>query len=147
MTGRSKGLKPRLAVLWLGVMLVIVGVAASASGAVDYTKESLPEYAKQLAAGEIQSATFNRKLRSIRLTLKDGRHVRVRYEKHSFHREEARLKAGHVAVTVLTPSASNEEFNEKPKHHKIRYIVGGALIVVLLIVGAVLLIYRRRRRD
>jgi hypothetical protein len=147
MNGPCRRLAGGLAALWLAVALLTIGAAVGASADIHYTKESLQQYTKQLAAGEIQSATFNRKVRSIRLTLKDGRHVLVRYEKHQLHPEEARLRARHVAVTVLTPAASNKQFNEKPKHHKIRYIVGGVLVVVILIAVAVVLIIRRRRRD
>ena len=142
----SRRLAGALAALWLGLLLLIAVAAVSAGAATDYTKESLQEYAKQLDAGEVLSATVNRKLRSLRLTLKDGRHVLVKYEKRAFPAEQAKLKAKHVTVTVLTPSAANKEFREKPKHHKIRYIVGGVLILVIVVVVAVLL-FRRRSRD
>jgi hypothetical protein len=147
MNGPSRRLASGLAALWLAVVLLTVGAAAGASADIHYTKESLQEYAKQLAAGEVASATFNRKVRSIRLTMKDGRHLLVRYERRGFPAAEASLKARHVPVTVLAPSAANKELREKPKHHKIRYIVGGVVIVVIVIVGLVLLVNRRRARD
>jgi hypothetical protein len=147
MNRASRPLPGAAAALLLSIALLTGAFAASAVAAVHYTKESQQEYAKQLAAGEIQAATINRKVRSIRLTLKDGRHVLVTYAKKQSRPEEARLKAKHVPVTVLAETAANKELKEKPKKHKIRYIVGGVVILVIVIAGGVLLINRRRRRD
>jgi len=147
MNTSTRRLASALTALFLALALALAA-AAGAAEAVHYTSESLAEYEKQLDAAEVQQATFNKKLRSIRLTLKDGRHVLVKYPKHAFHEEEAKLKAKHVAVAVLSKTeASKEAKASKPKHHKIRYIVGGAVIVVILLVGAVLLFRRRRERD
>jgi hypothetical protein len=131
----------------LALLLLAAPIAAGAQETVHYTKESTQEFERQLSGGEIVAARFNRKVRSIRLTLKDGRHLLVRYPKHEFPTTEAKLKAKHVSVTVLSTAAANQELREKPKHHKLRYIVGAAVLVVLMIVGAVLFLNRRRQRD
>lgn len=126
--------------------LLPAAAALAAEAAIDYQKESLTEYEKQLASGQIASVTVNKLRRSVRVRLKDGRYVLARYEKHHEPTVLASLKAKGVPVTVLTPSAAQQEAKSTHKvHHKLRYIVGGIVIVVILIVGAVLLIARRRR--
>jgi ribosomal protein S11 len=121
--------------------------ALAAEAKIDYTHESEAAFAQQLAAKQIRSAIVNKRLRTVRVTLKDGRHVLGRYPKHQAPQTIARLKAQGATVTVLAKQQAEQEAGKKPKHHKIRYIVGGVLIVVILIVGAVLLVNRRRRRD
>jgi hypothetical protein len=120
-------------------------VATVAQGAVSYEKESLQEYEQQLAGGQISAVTINKFVRSLRITLKDGRHVLASYPKHEEPTVAAKLKSKGVPVTVLTPEAAQQEAKSKPVKHKLRYIAGGILIVVILIVGAVLLVFRRRR--
>jgi ATP-dependent Zn protease len=120
---------------------------ACAAEAVHYTKESLQEFEKQLAAGQIRSATFNKKIRTIRLTLKSGEHGLVSYPRRGAPAAEAKLKAKGVSVTVLAPALANKELREKPKKHKLRYIAGGVLVVVIVIVGGVLLVRRRSERE
>jgi hypothetical protein len=114
---------------------------------IDYQKESLQEYEQQLAGGQIAAVTINKLLRSLRVTLKDGRHVLARYDKHQEPTVAAALKAKGVPVTVLVPAAAQQEAKHRPKpaHHKLRYIAGGIVIVVILVVGAVLLVDRRRK--
>jgi hypothetical protein len=123
----------------------LLALAPIAHGAVSYEKETLKEYEQQLAGGQIAAVTINKYLRSLRITLKDGRHVLAKYPKHEEPKEAARLKEKGVPVTVLTPAVAQQEARNGPKHHKLRYIVGGAAIVVIVIAGAVLLVYRRRR--
>jgi hypothetical protein len=114
--------------------------ASAAEPVVHYTKESLPEYEKQLAGGQIRAVTINKFLRSLRITLKDGRYVLATYPKHEEANTAAALKAKGVPVTVLLPVAAQKEAKAKPIHHKLRYIAGG-----IVIVGAVLLVDRRRK--
>jgi uncharacterized protein GlcG (DUF336 family) len=121
--------------------------ALAAEAKIDYTHESEAAFEQQLASKQIRSAIVNKRLRTVRVTLKDGAHVLGRYPKHQAPRTIARLKAQGATVTVLAKKQAEQEVGKKPKHHKIRYIVGGVLIVVILIVGAVLLVNRRRRRD
>jgi hypothetical protein len=122
--------------------------AAVASGAsIVYQNETFPQYEQQLAGGQIQSVTINKRLRSLRITLKDGRYVLAKYGKHEEPKVAAALEAKHVAVTVLTPTVAQREVPKKPAHHKLRYIAGGVLIVVIVIVGAVLYINRKRKAD
>jgi hypothetical protein len=119
---------------------------AAAEPVVHYTKESLKAYEHLLATGQIVDATFNKKVRSVHLTLKDGTHALVRYAAKGEPKLAAQLKAKGVPVTVLKPSEAAKEVVKKPAHHKLRYIAAGIVIVVILLVGAVLLIDRARKR-
>jgi hypothetical protein len=130
-------------------MLSATVLAASASAAtVTYEHVGEKTFEQELAAGQIASATINRRVRSVRLTLKDGRHVLVRYPAHQESRVSAQLKARGVTVAILTKSQATTEAKKQPVHHKLRYIAGGILIAVIVVVAAVLLIDRRRKlRD
>jgi ATP-dependent Zn protease len=124
------------------------GVAAAAEeSAIVYTHESEADFAKQLAGKEVKSVIINKRLRTMRVTLADGRHVLAKYPKKQEPQTESRLRARGVTVTVLSKHDAEKEAGPKKAHHKIRYIVGGAVILVILIAGAVLLVNRRRRRD
>jgi hypothetical protein len=127
------------------LMLALGASASAAEPTVHYTKESLQEYEKQLAGGQIRAVTINKFLRSLRITLKDGRYVLATYPKHEEANTAAQLAAKHVPVTVLVPAAAQKEAKAKPVHHKLRYIAGGIVIVVIVVVGAVLLVDRRRK--
>jgi hypothetical protein len=118
--------------------------AAAAEGSISYTHESFQQYQKQLAAGEITAATINKKVRSVHLTLKDGRHVLAKYAAHEEPKVVAALEAKRVPVSVLSKAAADKEA-KKAVHHKLRYIAGGILIAVIVVVGAVLLYDRRRK--
>jgi hypothetical protein len=133
--------------LCLGLALLSFPAIAGAAEAVHYTKESLPEFEAQLNGGQIQAATFNKRIRSLRLTLKNGDHKLVIYKAHESPALIAKLKAKHVAVGVLAKGQAEKEAKAKPVHHKLRYIAGAVVIVVILIVGAVLVVNRRRQRD
>jgi hypothetical protein len=133
------------AVALLACAFVLCASAAyAAEVTVHYTKESIQAYEQQLASGQIQAATFNKKVRSMHLTLKDGRYVLVNYPAHEEPTLAAALEAKKVPVTVLKPAAAAKEA-AKPVHHKLRYIAGGILVVVILVVGGVLLVDRRRK--
>jgi hypothetical protein len=136
-----KTLALALALLCSASMLAVTPALA----AVSYEKESLAEYEQQLAGGQISAVTINKFIRTLRITLKDGRHVLATYPKHGEPAVAAHLHAKGVPVTVLTPEVAQKEAKSKPVKHKLRYIAGGVLIVVIVIVGAVLLIVRRRR--
>jgi ATP-dependent Zn protease len=126
----------------------LAAVALAAEGTIVYTHESEADFAKQLAAKQVKSVEINKRLRSMRVTLADGRHVLARYPKKQETQTAARLQAHGVAVTVLAKSDAEKEANaKKPAKHKIRYIVGGVLVLVIVIVVAVLVINSRRRRD
>ncbi len=111
---------------------------------ISYQPESYTEFEKQLAAGQIQSVTINKRLRSLRVTLKDGRYVLAKYEPKQETKVAAVLASDHVPVVVLSSTAALAEVKAKPAHHKIRYIAGGILIVLIVIVVAVLFLRRRR---
>ncbi len=133
--------------LALGLLAPAV-LAAEGEGTIDYTPESEAAFQQQLNGRKIQSAIINKRLRSVRITLKDGTHVLAKYPKHQEPQTEARLKAHGATVTVLAKKEAEKEAGKKKgKHHKIRYIVGAVVIVVILIVGGVLLVNRRRGRD
>jgi hypothetical protein len=144
--------RPALALLLaLSVALGASPVAALAaeSGAITYVKESEADFAKQLAAKQVREVTINKRLRTMRATLADGRHFLAKYPKKSVPQTIARLQKAGVGVTVLSKGEAEKEAKAKPKssHHKIRYIVGAVVIVVIVIVAAVLIVNRRRRRD
>jgi hypothetical protein len=147
MNRSSRGLRSTIAALFLTLALLTAAASAGAAESVHYTKVSVAQFEGQLNAGQIQTAVFNKKIGSIRLTLKNGEHLLVHYGKHQGPPLEAKLKEKHVAVTVLSPAAANKQVKEAPKHHKLRYIAGGIVLVVIIVVGAVLLVNRRRQRD
>jgi hypothetical protein len=134
-----------LAAMSLGLLLA-AAPSLAAETTVHYQKESLQEYEKQLAGGQIQAASFNKKVRSIHLTLKDGRHVLVKYGAGQEPTYVARLQAKGVPVTILAAAQAAKEA-KKPVKHKLRYIAGGILVAVVIVVGAVLLIDRKRKRS
>jgi hypothetical protein len=129
--------------LLLGAALLTAAASAGAAEAVHYTNESLAEYEHQLSAHQIESVVFNKRLRSLHLTLKDGTHALVHYHPRESHPIEATLAAKHVPFTILSTAQANKEVKKKP--HKLRYIVGGVVVVVIVIVGGVLLFNRRRQ--
>jgi hypothetical protein len=125
--------------------LIPAASAAGAEAVVNYQNESTNTYEQQLAGGQIQAVTINKRVRSLRVTLKDGRHMLAKYPAHQEPTFAAALQAKGVPVTVLKPAEAVKEVAKKPVHHKLRYIAGGILIVVIVVVGAVLLIDRRRK--
>jgi hypothetical protein len=147
----TKGLAGKALALILAASLALSGlapVALAAEGTIVYTHESEAEFAKQLAAKQVKSVEINKRLRTMRVTLADGRHVLARYPKKQEPQTVTRLQSRGVSVTVLGKSAAEKEAKaKKPSHHKIRYIVGGVLVLVIVIVVAVLAVNRRRRRD
>jgi hypothetical protein len=122
----------------------IAGAAAEVATPISYRFEQLAEWEKQLGEGQVVAVTVNKRLRSLRTTLKNGQHVLAKYKAKGLPKAQAALSAKHVPVTVLTPTEAAKEV--KPVHHKLRYIVGGIVIVVIVIVVAVLLFDRRRKR-
>lgn len=138
----------------IAVLVASVACAALLSGAVvagaatvSYQHESLKEYEQQLAGGQIQAVTINKRIRSLRVTLKDGRYVLARYPPKQEPKVAAALQAKHVAVTLLTPAEALKEAKAIPVHHKLRYIAGGVVIVVIALIVAMLLLRRRRERE
>ncbi|HEX4188260.1 MAG TPA: hypothetical protein VHY83_10215 [Solirubrobacteraceae bacterium] len=144
-TRPSPAVKFALSLACIALVSLLAAVPSSAAEAVHYQKESVQEYETQLAGAQIAAATFNKRLRSIHLTLKDGRHVLVKYGKGEEPKYAAVLRAKGIPVTILTPSVAAKEV-KKPVKHKLRYIAGGILVLVVVVVGAVLLIDRKRKR-
>jgi len=125
--------------LWaacLACIGVVFAVTAETAGAAA-TTESEQAFHKQLAAGEIKSAQFRVKNKSLHLVLTDGRHVIVHLSTLPNKTLRAELKKHGVKVAKKSPP------------HKLRYILGGAAIVLLILiaVGLVFWFKRRRKRD
>lgn len=141
--------RPVRLLLALSLALASLAVAVSVAGAAATGSKHLskPEFAKDLAAGKVQSVSVNRKLHVLSVTLKDGSHVRVRYPKTQEAQTVARLQRAGVQVKLLTTAEAEKEANAKKPSHKLRYIVGAIVIVVIVLVIGVLLYVRRRRRD
>jgi len=137
----------KLSLLLLCMLCALLAPAAArAAAAVHYEKESLQEYEKQLAAGQVKAATFNKKVRSLHLELTDGRHVKVIYGPGGEPALAKALEAKHVPVTIEKAAQANKEAKKAPVKHKLRYIAGGILLLVIVVVGGVLLVDRRRKR-
>ena len=137
------------AVAALIVMLAFAALPAATMAApetISYEHESEAAFRQQLAAHQIRSAIINKRLRSLRLTLKDGRRVLARYPPHAEPKVARELKAKRVHVTILSKEQAESQAKKARRHHKIRYIVGGVLIALVVIGGAIFLI-RRRRLD
>ncbi len=128
-------------------LLLACSAVARAETTVHFTVESVQAYEQQLSAGQIKAATFNKRLRSMHLTLADGRHVKVIYPKHDSAKLIAALSAKHIPVTVLKPAEAIKEKKAVPVHHKLRYIVGGIVLAIIVVVAIVLVIHRRRREE
>ena len=144
MSRASSRLRQGLALL---VCLTVAAPLAAARGAVSYRHESEAEFTQQLASRQIASATINKRLRTIRVTLKDGRHVLAKYPPRQEPRVLAELRAKGVQVSVLGKAQAVAEEKKVPKKHKLRYIIGGVLIAIVVVVGGVLLYNRTRSRD
>jgi hypothetical protein len=150
MTAKTRAsLIAKLAVLFALLSLAslsapVLATAAEVATPISYQKETLAEWEKQLAEGQIAAVTFNKRVRSLRTTLKSGQHVLAKYKAKGGKEVTAALAAKHVPVSVLTPTEAAKEV--KPAHHKLRYIVGGILVVVIVIVVVVLVLYRKRKQ-
>src|SRR6267378_3606531 len=122
---RSPAVKTFLCLACTGLGLLLAAAPSlAAEPTVHYQKESLQEYEKQLAGGQIQAASFNKKVRSIHLTLKDGRHVLVKYGAGQEPTYLAQLRAKGISATILAPAQAAKKAT-KPVKHKLRYIAGG----------------------
>lgn len=132
------------------VCLAPAGLAPAAGAAegtvtVKFQHESLPVYEQQLAHDQVAAVTFNKRLRTVRVTLKNGQHVVAEYPPYQKPRLAAALAAKGVPVTILKKQEAEKE-GPKPGH-KLRYIAGAILVVVIVVVGIVLYISRRRKRE
>jgi hypothetical protein len=129
--------------------LLPAAVAAGATAPTAlYTHESLQEYQQQLAGGQVGSVEINKRVGSVRVTLKNGKKFVAKYKRKEEPKIAAALTAQHVPFSILAKSLAAQEVVKGPKkaiHHKLRYIVGGIAVAVVVIVGAVLLINRRRK--
>ncbi len=138
---------PRIALIaaLLACALALPLTSAGAETLPTYTKESLAEYEKQLTGDQIAAVTINKRIRSVRVTLKDGSYFRATYDPHQEPTVYAKLHAKGVPVTVLTPTAAESEAKKAPVKHKLRYIAAGVLVLIVIIVAGVLLFDRRRK--
>jgi len=138
---------PSSAIAVLACLFACALLAAPAGAAATYQKESESEFRQQLAAGQIREATINKRIRTVRVVLRDGSRKLARYAPKQEPRVRAELKAKHVKVSVLTSEQAKAEVAKGHVHHKLRYIVGGIVLGVIVIAGGVLLYNRRRLRD
>ena len=122
----------------LAMCLTLALGATPASAA--YQRESFTTFQQQLNAGQIQSATFNKKAHTLHLTLTDGRLVLISYPSHEEPQLAALLSSKGVPVTIEKKKKATTAV-----HHTLRYIAGGIVVVVILVVVAVLLVDRRRK--
>jgi ATP-dependent Zn protease len=129
------------------LVLTLSLLPASAQGAATYTKEKYQAFEEQLKSGQIREVTINKRLRTLRITLTDGRRFLAKYAPKEEPRVRNKLKAQNVAVHVLSTAAaqSTAERGKTKVHHKLRYIAGGIVIAVVVIVGGVVFYNRRRR--
>jgi hypothetical protein len=139
------GRVPHALTLALMLLAMLALSASAAHGAVGYVHESVPEFETQLKRGQIREATINRRLRSLRLTLTDGRHMRAQYAAGEEPRVRSELEAKNVAVSVLNTGQAKKSHVKKAVHHKLRYIAGGIVIAIVVIVGGVALYNRRKQ--
>jgi ATP-dependent Zn protease len=142
MTALMQKRRSAFVVLLALCMILVIPATALAESTAEYTKESKQEFEQQLAKGEIEKAVFNKKLRRLHITTKNGHLYLYHYEKKGSDALKKELATKHISVTVLTPSQAAKE---KPgtKKHKIRYIVG-AVVIVLIVIGLVIFFVRRR---
>jgi nitrate reductase gamma subunit len=128
-------------------LCLVLAVPASGLAATtpEYTHESKEAYEQQLDKGEIKSAEFNRKIRSLHIKTKNGDLFLYRYPKKGSKTVEDQLRAKHVHFIVLSHSAADLEVKENApaKKHKIRYIVGG-VVLLLIVIGLIVFFVRRR---
>lgn len=147
MNSPTRGLRSVLLLFAVGLSLALLAPFANAAeGGITYEHESEAAFAKQLTGRQIQSAIINKRVRTVRLTLKDGRHVLAKYPKHHEPQTLAELKAKGATVTVLSKAQAEKAVHHRA-HHKLRYIVGGIAVAVIVVVVVALLVYRRRQRD
>jgi hypothetical protein len=128
------------AVLAILVALALPAGALAAGATPTYTKESKQAYEQQLAKAEIVAVTFNKPVRSIRITLKDGKHVLYVYPKKGSAALEEALAAKGVPVSQL-----HGKHKKKSSSKHTRRYVAIAIVVILILAGVAFLLFRRRR--
>jgi hypothetical protein len=147
MTGLTWARPLRLAAL-LALCLALVIPAGAIGATTRFTDETRQAFEQQLNKGELQSAVINKKLRSLRITLKSGSLFLYHYERKGEPALVQTLTAKHVPVTVLKKAEAAKELPAKSKKLRLRYIALIIVAVVIVIVGIVLVVNRRRRtRD
>ncbi len=134
------------AALYVASAMLALSTATAHAATIVYLPVGETVFLHELDSGQVVAATINKRVRSVRVTLKDGSHVLVKYPAHHEPQTYAEIKAKGVPVAILTTSHAEAQRKSKPVHHKLRYIAGGILVVVIVVVAAVLIINRRRRR-
>ena len=143
MNRSTRGRWSALAATCVALALTTMAASVGAQPVGRFQHETFKDFEKQLNAGQIHDATFNKKAHTLHLTLNDGRRMLVSYPSHEASQVDAQLRAKGVPVTV--------EKRKKPVakaiHHTLRYIAGGIVVIVIGVVVAVLLVDRRRKLD
>jgi hypothetical protein len=138
----NRSIRPSIAAA-LAACALLALLAGGAYGAGDvfhFQRESMAQFEKQLAKGEIHAATFNKVPHSLHLSMNDHRHLLVVYPPTEYKKIVAQLQAKGVPEAV----EKHAQAAAKPAKHKLRYIAGGILVLVILVVLIVLLVGRRR---
>ena len=130
-----------MAAMCLTLILLATVASAGAQTVVRFTHESFGAFEKQLAAGQIHAATFNKKAHTLHLSMNDGRHLLVSYPSHEEPQLAAKLEAKGVPAAV----EKKQKKATAAVHHTLRYIAGGIVVLVIIVVAAVLLVDRRRK--
>jgi ATP-dependent Zn protease len=126
----------------VAVCLVLALVSAGAAvGATHFQHESFGAFQKQLSAGQIHAATFNKKAHTLHLSLNDGRHMLVSYPSHEEPQLASKLRAKGVPVAVEKKKGTAK----KAAHHTLRYVAAAIVVVVIGVIVGVLLLDRRRK--
>src|SRR5271155_5761878 len=87
----------KLAVLLVLVSFAALGAPIAGAAAeevatpISYRFEQLAEWEKQLGEGQVVAVTVNKRLRSLRTTLKDGQHVLAKYKAKGLPKAQAAL--------------------------------------------------------
>jgi hypothetical protein len=141
------------------VVLMLCAVPAAMAGLSEepkslggYTAQPFATFEQELSSHKVASVVFFKKLRTIRITLKDGRKYVARYPKKQSEVWEAKIRHARAVSVKATPEQQKQLEKEtkaagggKPHKHKIRYIVGG-VVILLIVIGVVVLLLRRRRQ-
>jgi ATP-dependent Zn protease len=151
---RQKAAFPRLLLAAIAVLAAVALMApaiasaeevAAPTATIHYTKETQQAYEHQLDSGEIEAATFNKRIRSLHIKTKNGEYFLYHYPAHDEPKLASQLEHKGIAITVLKKTEAEKEAKSGTVHHKLRYIAGGVLIVIIIIVVGVLFWDRKRK--
>ena len=106
-----------LCVAGASVMLALSTASTDATTIV-YEPVSETVFLHELDSGQVAAATINKRVRSVRVTLKDGSHVKVKYPKHDEPKTYALIKSRGVPVNILSEAEAKAEIKKTPSTTK-----------------------------